>query len=173
MELKGKRIAILAENNYNTRELWYPYYRMIEAGANVKIVGIRSVKEYVSKVGLPVTVDVAAEDVSGKDFDAIIIPGGYAPDLMRRHKSMLKLVKEINEKGGIVATICHAGWVAISAGILKGKRFTCTPAIKDDVVNAGAEYVDKEVVVDGNLISSRKPDDLPAFCRAIIEKLGS
>ncbi len=171
MELDGKKIAILAENNYNTRELWYPYYRMIEAGAEVKIVGAKGAKEYVSKVGLPVKVDVDAEDVDPNEFDAVIIPGGYAPDLMRRHESMLRLVRKMNQTGKVVATICHAGWVAISAGILEGKKFTCTPAIKDDVINAGAEYVDEEVVVDGNLISSRKPDDLPAFCRAIIERL--
>jgi len=171
MELTGKKIAILAENSYNTRELWYPYYRMLEAGAKVSVVGMKGVKEYVSKVGLPVSVDVAAEDVDGKDFDAVIIPGGYAPDYMRKNKPMLKLVREIFEKGGIVAIICHAGWVAISAEILKGKTVTCTSSIKDDMVNAGANYVNAEVVRDGNLISSRSPDDLPVFLRTIIEAL--
>jgi protease I len=171
MELGGKRIAILAENNYHELELWYPLLRMREAGATVTVVGMPGVDEYKSKLGYPVKVNVAAEAVSANDFDAIIIPGGYAPDLMRRHKPMLDLVRSMFEQGKLVAYICHAGWVPVSAGILKGKRATCLPAIKDDVINAGAIYVDEEAVRDGNLISSRSPDDLPAFCRAIIAAL--
>ena len=171
MQLGGKRIAILAENNYHELELWYPLLRMREAGATVTIVGMPGVDEYKSKLGYPVKVNVAAEAVSANDFDAIIIPGGYAPDLMRRHKPMLDLVRSMFEQGKLVAYICHAGWVPVSAGILKGKRTTCLPAIKDDVINAGAIYVDEEAVRDGNLISSRSPDDLPAFCRAIIAAL--
>jgi protease I len=171
MELERKRIAILAENNYHELELWYPLLRMREAGATVTVVGMPGVDEYKSKLGYPVKVNVAAEAVSANDFDAIIIPGGYAPDLMRRHKPMLDLVRSMFEQGKLVAYICHAGWVPVSAGILKGKRATCLPAIKDDVINAGAIYVDEEAVRDGNLISSRSPDDLPAFCRAIIAAL--
>jgi protease I len=171
MELEGKRIAILAENNYHELELWYPLLRMREAGATVTVVGMPGVDEYKSKLGYPVKINAAAEAVSANDFDAIIIPGGYAPDLMRRHKPMLDLVRSMFEQGKLVAYICHAGWVPISAGILKGKRATCLPAIKDDVINAGAIYVDEEAVRDGNLISSRSPDDLPAFCRAIIAAL--
>jgi protease I len=171
MELQGKRIAILAEDNYEDLELWYPLLRMREAGAEVKVVGMPSVQEYHSKHGYPVKVDVAANTVSADDFDAIIVPGGYAPDLMRRHPPMLDLVRGIFENSGIVAMICHAGWVPISAGIVKGKRVTSVSAIKDDLINAGAEWVDQEVVQDGNLISSRGPGDLPAFCRAIIAAL--
>ena len=171
MELERKRIAILAENNYHELELWYPLLRMREAGATVTVVGMPGVDEYKSKLGYPVKINAAAEAVSANDFDAIIIPGGYAPDLMRRHKPMLDLVRSMFEQGKLVAYICHAGWVPISAGILKGKRATCLPAIKDDVINAGAIYVDEEAVRDGNLISSRSPDDLPAFCRAIIAAL--
>ena len=171
MELGGKRIAILAENNYHELELWYPLLRMREAGATVTVVGMPGVDEYKSKLGYPVKINAAAEAVSANDFDAIIIPGGYAPDLMRRHRPMLDLVRSMFEQGKLVAYICHAGWVPISAGILKGKRATCLPAIKDDVINAGAIYVDEEAVRDGNLISSRSPDDLPAFCRAIIAAL--
>ena len=171
MELERRRIAILAENNYHELELWYPLLRMREAGATVTVVGMPGVDEYKTKLGYPVKVNVAAEAVSANDFDAIIIPGGYAPDLMRRHKPMLDLVRSMFEQGKLVAYICHAGWVPISAGILKGKRATCLPAIKDDVINAGAIYVDEEAVRDGNLISSRSPDDLPAFCRAIIAAL--
>jgi protease I len=168
MELQGKRIAILAEDNYQDLELWYPLLRMREAGAEVKVVGMPGVQEYHSKHGYPVKVDLAANAVSADDFDAIIVPGGYAPDLMRRHPPILDLVKGIFEGGGVVAMICHAGWVPISAGIVKGKRVTSVSAIKDDLINAGAEWVDQEMVQDGNLISSRGPGDLPAFCRAII-----
>ncbi len=171
MELQGKRIAILAESNYQELELWYPLLRMREAGAEVSVIGMAGVDTYQSKLGYPVKVDLAAENAAPDGFDAVIVPGGYAPDLMRRHQPMLALVRGVFERGGIVATICHAGWVAISAGILRGRRATCVPAIKDDMINAGATYVDAEVVQDGNLITSRVPNDLPAFCRTIIAAL--
>ena len=167
MKLQGKRIAVLAENMYQEMELWVPYYRLKEEGADVKVVAPEK-KTYTSKTGYPVSADVAAADVSAKDFDGVVIPGGYAPDMMRRYPAMLNLVKGCFEQGKPVAAICHAGWVPASAGILKGKTATCFFAIKDDVINAGARYVDKEVVVDGHLITSRQPDDLPAFCREII-----
>ena len=171
MELKGKHIAILAEDNYQELELWYPLLRMREAGAEVTIVGMPGVQEYHSKLGYPVKVDAAADAVSADDFDAVIVPGGYAPDRMRRHQLMLDLVRTVFEGGGVIATICHAAWVPISAGIMKGKRATCLSAIRDDLINAGATYVDAEVVQDGNLITSRTPSDLPAFCRTIIAAL--
>jgi protease I len=171
MELQGKRIAVLAEDNYQELELWYPALRMREAGAQVSVVGMAGVEEYHSKLGYPVKVDVAADAVSAEDFDAVIVPGGYAPDRMRRHKEMLDLVRGVFERGGVVAAICHAGWVPISAGIVRGKRVTSFSAIKDDLVNAGAEWVDEEVVQDSNLITSRVPTDLPAFCRTVIAAL--
>ena len=171
MSLKGKRIAVLAENLYQEMELWVPYYRLKEVGATVKMIGTGSAKSYTSKHGYPVAVDAAADEVKAKDFDAVIIPGGYAPDLMRRSTAMVGLVREAFQQGKVVAAICHAGWMLCSAGILKGKTATCFHAIKDDMVNAGARYVDEEVVVDGNLITSRKPDDLPAFCREIVKAL--
>ncbi len=171
MELKGKRIAILAEDNYQELELWYPLLRMREAGAEVVVIGMPGVEQYHSKLGYPVTVDATADDVSAEDFDALIVPGGYAPDRMRRHQAMIDLVRGVSERGGIIAAICHAAWVLVSAGIMKGKRATCVPAIKDDVINAGAIYVDEEVIQDGNLITSRVPSDLPAFCRTIITAL--
>ncbi len=170
MEIAGKRIAILIEDLYNEFEFWYPYYRMKEAGAKVTIVGTGA-KEYHSKIGLPAPGGVAAETVSSADFDAVIVPGGYGPDRIRRSQPMLKLVRDTFHQGKIVAAICHAGWVLVSAGVLKGKKATCFSSIKDDVVNAGATYVDQEVVRDGNLITSRTPDDLPAFCREIIAGL--
>ena len=167
MELTGKRIAILIEDMYNEQEFWYPYFRMQEAGAKVTIVGTGA-KEYHSKIGMPAPGGVAAESVNASEFDAVIVPGGLAPDRMRRNPAMLTLVRDCFTRGKTVAAICHAGWVLVSAGILKGKKATRVPSIKDDVVNAGATYLDQEVVKDGNLITSRTPDDLPAFCREII-----
>jgi protease I len=170
VELKGKRIAILIEDMYNEFEFWYPYYRMKEAGASVTVVGTGA-KEYHSKIGLPAPGGTPAGSVSAADVDAVIVPGGFAPDRMRRSADVLKLVRDSFQQGKVVAAICHAGWVLVSAGVLKGKRATCFFAIKDDVINAGASYVDQEVVRDGNLITSRMPDDLPAFCREIIAAL--
>ncbi len=171
MALDGKRVAILAENMYQEMELWVPYYRLKEEGAEVKVVGAGGAKAYTSKHGYPVTVDVQAEAVSAVEFDAVVVPGGYAPDMMRRHAAMVKLVREAFQQGKVVAAICHAGWMLASAGILKGRKATSFFAIKDDMVNAGATWLDQEVVVDGILITSRKPDDLPAFCREIIRAL--
>jgi protease I len=172
VELRGKRVAVLAEDLYQELELWYPAIRLREAGAEVQIVGMPGVDTYESKHGYPVQVDVAVDDVSPADFDAIVIPGGYAPDRMRRHQALLDFVRGVYDQGGIVAFICHAGWVPISAGIVEGKRVTSFFAIRDDLVNAGADWVDEEVVQDGNLISSRTPADLAAFCRTIIAELG-
>ena len=171
MDLTGKRVAVLAEELYEDLELWYPVLRLREAGAEVRIIGSGSATTYHSKHGYPATVDAAADDVRADDFDALVVPGGYAPDCLRRYPAVLDLVRGVFEQGKVVAMICHAAWVPISAGILKGRTVTCVPAIKDDVINAGATYVDREVVVDGNLISSRRPADLPAFCRAIIAGL--
>jgi protease I len=172
MTLKGKRVAILAENMYQEMELWVPLYRLREEGAEVKVIGAGGAKSYTSKHGYPVSVDAQAEAVSAVEFDAVIVPGGYAPDMMRRHEPMVRLVREAAQQGKVVAAICHAGWMLASAGILKGRKATSFFAIKDDVANAGASWVDQEVVVDGNLITSRKPDDLPAFCREIVRALG-
>jgi protease I len=171
MQLRGKRVAILAENLYQEMELWVPYYRLREAGAEVQVVGSAGARSYTSKHGYPVSVDVQAEQVSGVEYDGVVIPGGFAPDLMRRSPAMVKLVRDAFTAGKVVAAICHAGWMPASAGILKGRRATSFFSIKDDMVNAGATWVDEEVVVDGNLITSRKPDDLPAFCRALVGAL--
>lgn len=171
MRLEGKRIAILAENLYQEMELWVPYYRFREEGAEVKIVGAGGASTYASKHGYPVSVDVQADQVNAVEFDAVVVPGGYAPDLMRRHAPMVRLVRDAMQQGKIVAAICHAGWMLVSAGIVQGRRATSFFSIKDDLVAAGANWVDAEVVVDGTLITSRKPDDLPAFCRAIINGL--
>ncbi len=170
MELKGKKVVILIENLYNEFEYWYPYYRLKEAGAEIITVGTGS-KDYTSKVGIPAKADTDSKNISADDFDGMVIPGGYAPDVMRRHASMVNLVKGANDAGKIIAAICHAGWMLASAEIIEGRRLTSFFAIKDDLIHAGAEWVDEEVVIDGNLITSRTPDDLPAFMKAFISAL--
>ena len=171
MQLKGKKVIVFAENNYQELELWVPYYRLKEEGVEVTLVGSGSSRSYTSKHGYPVDVDKEAKEIDVSKYDGVVIPGGYAPDLMRRYPDMVRIVKEAYGRGKVVAAICHAGWMLVSAGILKGKKATCFFAIKDDLINAGANYVDAEVVRDGNLITARKPDDLPAFCREIIAAL--
>ena len=165
-----KTAAILVEDLYQEMEVWYPAYRLREEGIKTVFVGTGK-SEYKSKLGYPVAADANAKDVSASQFDAIVIPGGYAPDILRRHEAVNCLVADMFKAGKVVSSICHGLWVCASAGILKGRTVTCFFAVKDDVINAGANYVDKEVVVDGNLISSRTPPDLPAFCREIVKAL--
>ncbi len=161
---------ILAENIYEDLELWYPKLRLIEEGAKVVVAGTGE-KFYKGKNGYPLEVDGSIKDYKAKDFDAVIVPGGFAPDKLRKYKEVTDFVADIQKQNKVVASICHGAWVLVSAKILKGKKVTCFSAIKDDVINAGAQYLDKEVVVDGKMITSRKPEDLPAFCREIIKAL--
>ncbi len=168
-EMAGKRVAILAEDLYEDLELWYPYYRLLEAGAHVKIVGSGRAESFKSKHGYPVTPDVSIDSTSASEFDAVVIPGGYSPDQMRRKPAMVEFVRAMDKAGKPVAAICHAGWMLISAGIVKGRRATSFFSIKDDMVAAGARFEDEAVVIDGNLITSRSPKDLPQFVPAIIE----
>lgn len=170
MGLSGKKVAVLAENMYEDLELWYPVYRLKEEGVKVTIVGSGET-EYKSKHKYPVKVDAQINDIKAGDFDGVIVPGGYAPDKLRQNDKILSFVKDLNSNNKLVAAICHAGWVLASAGIIKDKQVTGFVAIKDDLVNAGAHYLDKEVVKDGNIITSRKPDDLPAFCKEILSFL--
>ena len=167
-----KTVAVLVEDVYQEMEIWYPAYRLREAGYKTLFVGTGK-PEYKSKLGYPVKAEADVKEVQSKDFDGVIVPGGFAPDFLRRSPEMLKLVADLDQAGKAIGSICHAAWVLCSAGILKGRNATCFFAIKDDVINAGAKYLDQEVVVDRNLVTSRKPDDLPAFMREYLKVLGA
>jgi deglycase len=171
MDLKGKTVAVLVEQQYQELEVWYPYYRLKEAGATVLLVGPEAGKTYPSKLGYPAKSESASSDVSAASLDGIVVPGGFAPDYFRRDPATIQLVKDAFARGKVIAAICHGPWLLCSTPALKGKRATCFFAIKDDVINAGATYVDEETVVDGNVITARKPDDLPKFTTAIIHAL--
>src|ERR1017187_2864915 len=171
MSLKKKRAVVLVENNYQEMEVWYPVYRLQEAGLEVLAAGREAGKTYTSKLGYPIVAAQAISSLYAAEFDVVVVPGGYAPDYLRSYPEVLRLVRDMDAAGKVVAAICHAGWVLCSAGILKGRRATSFINIKDDMVNAGALWGDSEVVVDQNLITSRKPIDLPAFMQAILKQL--
>lgn len=172
MRLKGIRVAVVVADFFQPLEYWYPYLRLKEEGAEVKQVsrgewhttrhGYKSARR-----------DVKPSEAHESDFDAVVIPGGYAPDTMRDDEDLVRFVREMNDAGKVVAAICHGPWVPITAGFVKGRTMTCYPSIRDDLVNAGANYVDKEVVRDRNLVTSRTPDDLPAFVREIVAALSN
>ena len=166
---KGK-VALLVENDYQDMEVWVPLYRLREEGYETVTVG-PSATEYKSKHGYPIKAQAAADAVRSDDFLGVVVPGGWAPDRLRQDRAVLRLVKDLFDRKRVVASICHGGWVLASAGVVRGKRLTSYQAIRDDMIHAGAEFVDQEVVRDGQLITSRKPDDLPAFCREIIKAL--
>jgi len=170
MRLQGKSVLVFAAPQFEDLELLYPKIRLAEEGASVVVAGLGE-KAYAGKKGHTVTVDTNVDDVYAEAHDGLVIPGGWAPDVMRRSDKLLQITREIAAAGKPVAFICHAAWVMASAGLLKGRRVTCVRAIRDDVENAGATYLDEPVVVDGNLISSRTPADLPQFCRALIAAL--
>jgi protease I len=171
MKIQDAQVAVLAENQYQELELWYPLLRLREAGANVLTVAPSAEQLYGSKLGYPVKADLAISEVEAGQLDALVIPGGFAPENFRRTPQIVNLVRKVHEQGSLVAAICHAGWLLASAGIAKGKRVTCVAIIKDDVINSGGNYVDEPVVRDGNLITSRLPGDLPDFGRAIVQYL--
>lgn len=165
-----KKIAVLIEDNFNEFELIYPYYRLKEAGYGSVLVGPEK-KAYRSKAGLVVESEASISEINFDEFSGVVIPGGYAPDRLRRNQKILDFVRDMFNKENLVAAICHGGWVLISAKVVNGVTLTGFYSIKDDLKNAGAKYTDEEVVVDGNLITSRRPEDLPAFMREIIKFL--
>lgn len=165
------KVAVLVEDKYQVLEVWYPYLRLREEGIATVLVGTGRKREYQSKEGYPAEEELSIEEVRCEDFAGVIIPGGFAPDQLRRYSQINAFIAEMHKQGKLVAAICHGGWVLISAKILKGKKATAFSAIKDDMLNAGCEFLDKEVVVDVNLVTSRNPDDLPAFCSQIIRVL--
>jgi len=171
MKLQDAQVVVLAENQYQELELWYPLLRLREAGCNVFTVAPSADALYGSKLGYPVKADLAINEVDASQVDAIVIPGGFAPENLRRTPAIVNLVKKVHDQGSLVAAICHAGWMLASAGLAKDRNVTCVAIIKDDVINAGGKYVDQPVVRDGNLITSRLPGDLPVFCKAIVEYL--
>jgi len=172
MELLGQRVLRVAENHYEDLELWYPKLRLMEAGGHVTVAGPEAERKYSGKHGYPCRSDAAIRDMEAADFHGVVIPGGFMPDKLRRDAKVLSLVREFASAGKLVAAICHGGWIPISAGVYRGVRVTGSPGIKDDLVNAGAIWEDAALVVDRHFVSSRKPDDLPEFCRGILSVAG-
>jgi protease I len=171
MKLRNKKIIQLVSNDFEDLELWYPVLRLREEGATVNIVGEKAGEKYIGKYGVPIVSDHSFSEVDATDYDAILVPGGWSPDLLRRFDDVLQMVRTMDEHGKPIGQICHAGWVLISAKILNGKNVTSTPGIKDDMTNAGAIWHDEPVVVDGHLVSSRRPPDLPDYMREFIKVL--
>ena len=170
MSLNNKRVLIFAENDYEDLELWYPKLRLIEAGVSITVAGPRE-KSYKSKHGYPALTDGNVADFQASEFDGVIVPGGWCPDRLRRYEEVLAFTRTISEAGKLVAAICHGGWVLASANVVRGRRLTSVPAIKDDLKNAGANWVDEPSVTDRNLVTAQVPKDLPAFCREILAVL--
>ena len=174
-QIKGavevKRILAFVGDVYEDLELWYPKLRLEEEGWRVIVAGLEADTEYKGKNGYPCISDMALHDVDANQFDALLIPGGFMPDKLRRHEKVKQVTREFNEKNQPIGFICHAGWICISAGIIAGRRATSTIGIKDDMINAGCDWVDEPLVVDGNLISSRTPIDLPVFAKALVDRI--
>lgn len=164
-------VLILVGDIYEDLELWYPKLRLEEAGAKVTVAGPEAGVTYAGKNGYPCVSEARIDDMLEADFDGLVVPGGFMPDKLRRDPVVLNLVSDFAKADKMVAAICHGGWIPISARVYEGVRVTGSPGIKDDLVNAGAIYEDKDVVVDRHFISSRRPSDLPAFCREMIKFL--
>ncbi|WP_409294213.1 type 1 glutamine amidotransferase domain-containing protein [Peribacillus sp. SCS-26] len=173
MRLSGKKVISLVHHEFEDLELWYPILRLREEGAEVHLAGEKAGETYQGKYGVPAESDYAYGDINAADYDAILVPGGWAPDKIRRFPEVISIIKEMDEAKKPIGQICHAGWVLISAKILEGKKVTSTPGIRDDMENAGAIWVDEPVITDGHLVSSRRPPDLPDYLRefiAVLEK---
>ncbi|MEQ8791744.1 MAG: type 1 glutamine amidotransferase domain-containing protein [Pirellulaceae bacterium] len=171
MPLTGKRLLIFVGDIYEDLELWYPKLRMMEAGAEVVVAGPEAEKAYAGKNGYPCVSDAAIDSMQAADFDGLVVPGGFMPDKLRRDEKVKQLTRDFAESGKLVAAVCHGGWIPISAGVYGGVRVTGSPGIKDDLINAGALWEDAPLVVDRHFVSSRKPDDLPEFCKGILQVL--
>jgi len=167
--LAGRRVLTFVGDVYEDLELWYPKLRLIEAGAEVVVAGEKAEQKYEGKNGYPCVADASISQMRAADFDGVVVPGGFMPDKLRRDEDVLQLVRDFAESGKLVAAICHGGWIPISAGVYRGVKVTGSRGIKDDLVNAGAVWIDAPVVIDRNFVSSRKPDDLPDFCRGILQ----
>ena len=163
---------MFVDDIYEDLELWYPLLRLREEGVHVTVAGPEAETLYRGKHSYPCKSDAAIRDMKAADFDGVVVPGGFMPDKLRRDPHVLQLVRDFAESGKLVAAICHGGWIPISASVYRGVRVTGSPGIKDDLINAGAHWEDAAVVVDRHFVSSRKPDDLPDFCRAILNLLG-
>ena len=171
--LAGKRILSFVGDIYEDLELWYPKLRMIEAGAEFVCAGPQAGQEYAGKHGYPCVSDAAIADMEARDFHGLLCPGGFMPDKLRRDSKVLQLVRDFDTQGKLIAAICHGGWIPISAGVYRAAVVTGSLGIKDDLVNAGAIWKDASVVTDRHFVSSRKPDDLPDFCRGMLQVLTS
>lgn len=166
--LTGKKFLAFVGTDYEDLELWYPKLRLIEAGGEFVMAGPEAGAKYIGKNGYPCVSDIAIQGIDISGYDGLIVGGGWMPDKLRRDPEVLRITREFAEAGKMVAAICHGGWIPISAGIYSGVRVTGSPGIKDDLVNAGAIFEDAPVVVDRHFVSSRRPDDLPDFCRGIL-----
>ncbi|MFC0559942.1 type 1 glutamine amidotransferase domain-containing protein [Halalkalibacter alkalisediminis] len=171
MRLQDKKVMAIVDEEFEDLELWYPIMRLQEEGATVHLVGAEKGKTYIGKYGVPATTDLAFKDIKSENYDGILVPGGWAPDKLRRYSEVLQFVKEMDHDKKPIGQICHAGWVLISAKVLNGRRVTSTPGIRDDMENAGAKWLDEAVVVDGHIISSRRPPDLPPYAKAFADAL--
>jgi protease I len=169
----GQRVLVFVGDDYEDLELWYPKLRLIEAGAEVTVAGLQAHTNYRGKNGYPCLSDTAIRELNSRDFDGVVCPGGWMPDKLRRDPEVLRLTREFAEAGKLVAAVCHGGWIPISADVYRNVRVTGSPGIKDDLINAGGLFEDSPVVVDRHFVSSRKPDDLPAFCRGMLAVLMS
>lgn len=168
---KNCRVICLVHSEFEDLELWYPVLRLREEGVAVDLAGEKANTTYIGKYGVPAVSDYGFSDIDCNEYDGLLIPGGWAPDKLRRYPEVLDMVRKMNDKGKPVGQICHAGWVLVSADIIRGKKVTSTVAIRDDMTNAGGIWLDEPVVVDGNIVSSRKPQDLPYYMKAYLELL--
>ena len=171
MRLDNKKVIAFVSDDFEDLELWYPVLRLQEEGATVHIAGKEQNYTYTGKYGVPATSDISFEDINPADYDGVLVPGGWSPDRLRRYEAVLDIVRHMDANQKPIGQICHAGWVLVSADVLKGRKVTSTPGIKDDMKNAGAEWFDEAVVTDHHLISARRPPDLPPYAKAFADKL--